>query len=92
PPPMVSLIVENVTSQQHPMLILTSHSSEDSLDALNPSLSTIRAIPSFKDRRLVVHESFKPQLILSASSSFLCHSIDSPAPSTPSRQPMLSAP
>ncbi|MCI91192.1 hypothetical protein A2U01_0112486, partial [Trifolium medium] len=33
--------MENVTTQQHPMLIKTTHSSKDSFDALNPSLSTI---------------------------------------------------
>ncbi|MCI71616.1 hypothetical protein A2U01_0092879 [Trifolium medium] len=50
---MVSLIVENVTTQQHPMLIQTTDSSEDSFDALQPSLSTIRIKTSFEDRRLL---------------------------------------
>ncbi|MCI86877.1 hypothetical protein A2U01_0108158, partial [Trifolium medium] len=63
---MISFIVENITSQQNSVLIHTSHSPKNSLDALNPTLSTIRIVASFEDRRFVVHEPFQSQFILSA--------------------------
>ncbi|MCI83628.1 hypothetical protein A2U01_0104904, partial [Trifolium medium] len=63
---MISLIVKNITSQQYLVFIQTPHSSEDPFNTLNPTLSTIGIITPFEDRRFVVHEPLKSELILSA--------------------------
>ncbi|MCI70193.1 hypothetical protein A2U01_0091456, partial [Trifolium medium] len=60
------------------MLIQTPHSSKNSFDALQPSLSTIWVISTFKDRRFVVHEPFQSQIILPTSPGLLCYTIYNP--------------